>query len=338
VTTDISPPVIAARGQWNVTGHDRAVEALGSSLERPAHAYLFTGPKRTGKRTLAVELAKALNCEAALNERPCQTCSACRLIDKWGHPDVTLIQPEEKAHIVIEQVRQIRQELALRPNQGRWRVVIVRADLLTENAADALLKTLEEPNPQVILILTTYDVEAVPETIVSRCRSVTLGLVSTEQVEAELRRRGIDRESASSLAALSYGAVGWAVEAASDDALVKNRTALHEDMARWRSDSLRERLSAAEWLSSGGKPDKSRTQSVEELEIMLTWWRDIMLAASGNMELVVNAAWKSEIEAAAARESPATALRVIRLIVTAITRINQNVDPRLSLEALAVGL
>ena len=331
--------LIVAPGEWRVAGHDRAVHNLASALAEPAHAHLFVGPKRIGKRTLAVELAKALNCEAEQAARPCQICFSCRLIEKAGHPDVTLIEPDDKAHVSIDQVRSLRQELAMPPTQARWRVVTIRADTLTEPAADALLKTLEEPNSRVVLILTTFDLDAVPETIVSRCQTTVLGLVAIEATVAELVLRGVDREHAERTAALCFGAIGWAIEAADDNKVIAKREEIQSELIHWQSDSLQERLGAAGRLAgTGGKPDKIRGQAIEFLEIMMTWWRTVLLAGSGEIGPASLSSAPAAMPTAAKRESPAMALHAIRAIAIAITRINQNVDTRLTLEALAIAL
>jgi DNA polymerase-3 subunit delta' len=323
---------------WRVRGHEHAVRMLCAALDHPAHAYLILGPKDTGKRTLALELAKALSCEASASRRPCQTCPACLLVGKMGHPDVSILQPEEKAQISIDQVRAMRQELTLRPNQGRWRVAIIQADMLTEPAADALLKVLEEPCERVVLVLLGASLESIPETVASRCRTVQLGLVPVSVVAEELRARGVQPEEAEKLAALSFGATGWAVRASQDPAMAAARSAIRDDVARWGDESLLSRLQAAQALATGTKMTERRATVMEELEVMMVWWRDVLLAVSGEPDLVVNSTSLGDIERVAARGSTASALAAIRAIAAAGTRITENVDPRLTLEALAVAV
>lgn len=325
---------------WSITGHSHAVETFSRAVRAPAHAYLLAGPHRIGKRTLAMEFAKALNCESEdVGSRPCQTCHSCRLIERRSHPDVSFMEPEEKDHVSIDQVRALRQQLSLRPSQSRWRVVGIRAHALTESAADALLKTLEEPNPQVVLVLTTHDADAISETIVSRCQVVVLGLVATDDIMHDLERNGIDTVEAARLAALSYGAIGWAREAARKADLAARREQIRDDLAKWGSSSLLQRLAAAESLSTASsRLDKTRSLVIEELEIMMTWWRDVLLTAAGQSELIVNTGARAAVEHAAAAQTVEHANHVMRSIGIAATRINENVDPRLALEVLAVSL
>src|SRR6266487_606693 len=141
---------------WDFMGNERVVEGLRVAVEkgRLPHALLFVGPAGVGKTRLALELAKALNCEG--EDSPCGACVHCRQIASGSHPDVVLLERGEgKDSIAIGQVRELRQEATLRPFQGRRKVyVIAGAEALTAQAADALLKTLEEPPPELVLVLT----------------------------------------------------------------------------------------------------------------------------------------------------------------------------------------
>lgn len=328
-----------ADASWRVRGHEHAVAMLSRSLCAPVHALLIVGPKGVGKRTLGLELAKALNCESTGAERPCQHCPSCRSIERSISPDVSLIEPEDKERIAIDQIREVREQLVLKPSQGKWRVVIIRADVLTEMAAGALLKTLEEPNSQVVLVLTARDVESVPETIVSRCRVLVCSLLATSTIVDELVGRGLNREQALHIAALSYGSIGWAIQAAVDEAMAAGREAIRDNLAGWRSGSLLNRLTAAaDMATASTKSDHTRSLAIEELAIMATWWRDILLASAGQTDLVVNNQATEEIERQSSAETPVRALNVLRSICVAATRVNQNVEPRLALEALAVAL
>ena len=146
---------------WQTLGQDRAVAALqrGLAQGRRAHAYLLVGPSQVGKRTLALELAQALNCEGP--ETPCQECSPCRRIAASLHADVQVVGVEATdggvhKHISIDQIRELGRVVSLRPFEGRCRVVIIDpADAMNEAAQNAFLKTLEEPPPDVLFVLIT---------------------------------------------------------------------------------------------------------------------------------------------------------------------------------------
>ena len=170
---------------WQIIGHDWAVDLLRRSLEagRMAHAYLMSGPSQVGKTTLALALAKALNCTYA--DPPCGHCPSCLQIEHGTHPDVQLIVGDgARESIKIEQIRVLQREAVLSPYEGGYRVFVLRRiDRASVEAANSLLKTLEEPPPHVVLVLTALDPEALPATIVSRCQRLDLRPAACDIVE-----------------------------------------------------------------------------------------------------------------------------------------------------------
>ncbi|MCL4532432.1 MAG: DNA polymerase III subunit delta', partial [Actinobacteria bacterium] len=204
---------------WRTIGHDRAVRLLQKSIdaERVSHAYLFSGPRGIGKATLAREFARALNC-LQFQAGPCGECRSCRRIENGTHPDVRVINLEEGSkNISIETVRDLQEGVALRPFEGRVKVYIIEeAERLSEAASNSLLKTLEEPPPSVVLLLTVLDATMLLPTIVSRCQQVDLRPVPDRVVEETIRARtATDPEHARLIAMLAGGRLGWALNAAS---------------------------------------------------------------------------------------------------------------------------
>src|SRR4030042_2469284 len=203
---------------WRVIGHPRAVELLDNSLkrERLSHAYLFVGPAHVGKMTLAVSLAQALNCEA--EDPPCGECQACRRIEAGKHADVQVIgltydrnaAGRLRTEISIDQIRELQHTASLPPYEGRKKVFIIDgAECLNMEAANCLLKTLEEPPSYVLLILLAVNDRVLLPTIVSRCQRIELGPLSCDLVERTLiEREGIAPEKARVLARLCGGGIG----------------------------------------------------------------------------------------------------------------------------------
>ncbi len=220
---------------WQIVGHRRAVRLLQNSIDanRVSHAYLLSGPRHIGKFTLAKEFAKALNCteEAA---RPCGQCRSCRKIDRGVHPDVQSIDLEDGSkNISIDAVRRLQEGVALRPAEGRTKVYLLReAERLSEAAANSLLKTLEEPPPSVVMVLTTLDATMLLPTLVSRCQQIGLRPIPTKEIEAVLRQRFADSpERARLLATLARGRMGWALQAASNPSILDGRNELLDRLA-----------------------------------------------------------------------------------------------------------
>ncbi|HZU11272.1 MAG TPA: DNA polymerase III subunit delta' [Chloroflexota bacterium] len=320
---------------WQIIGHERVVAALQRPLEagRLPHALLFIGPHRIGKTHLALQLAAAFNCEG--DDPPCGRCLHCRQIAAGTHPDVTVVAPADgKESIRIEQVRELRDAGALRPFQGKHKVYIITgAEALTDQAADALLKTLEEPQPQLTLILTASDETALPATIVSRCRVMPFQAVSTDVLVAALRERG--EEQAADLARLANGSAGWALQAAAQPALVKARQDMVERLAETFSLDLEGRLKLAESLAADRK-DRGAVRAA--LEVLALLARDLLLISQDLPPRLVTGDTQTRLAAQATRLTLTEIHRSLESLRLAMERIDRNVDGRLTLEALFTAL
>jgi DNA polymerase-3 subunit gamma/tau len=196
-----------------VVGQEHVLDVLAAALKRDAvgHAYLFSGPRGVGKTTTARLLAMAVNCEAAEPaERPCGTCESCVLVQTGRHPDVTEL--DAASNNSVEDVRDLREKVRLASLRGGRRVwVLDEAHMLSRAAANALLKTLEEPPPGLVFVLATTEPEKLPATVLSRCQHFRFRRLTDAQIRGKLERlaaeAGVDAD-ADALALVARAADG----------------------------------------------------------------------------------------------------------------------------------
>jgi DNA polymerase-3 subunit delta' len=325
---------------WQLTGHPRAIGLLQQSLGsgRLSHAYLFAGPPHVGKLTLAMNLAQAVNCDRG--DPPCQECGPCRRIAAAKHADIHVVDllSLEKKEIGIRQVADMQAAAHLPPFEGRYKVFIFdRAEMLSHEAANALLKTLEEPPPNVLIILLTAREGDMLPTISSRCQRVELRPLPVRTVrEALIADHHIPPDRADLLARLSGGCPGWAVQALSDEAVLADRDQRLADFARLCSAGTHERLAYAAGLA--GLFSKGRDQVADTLFAWLQWWRDVMLIKCGSSRWIVNADQEEVLRRQAERNTPDTIRTFMRGITRTARDLERNANPRLALEVLLLNM
>jgi DNA polymerase-3 subunit delta' len=223
----MTAPTELMSGVWaDLTGQEPTVEVLANAAHAAAqrlagvqgvsgmtHAWLITGPPGSGRSNAARAFAAALQCA----DEGCGECNACRTALSGAHPDVTLVRTEQLS-LRVDEIRELVLKSAMSPVGSRWQVLVVEdADRLTEQAADALLKSLEEPAERTVWLLCAPTVEDVVPTIRSRCRLLVLRTPSTEAVASVLERRGIERSMALFAARASQGHIGRARALASKE-------------------------------------------------------------------------------------------------------------------------
>ena len=205
--------------------------------------------------------------------------------------------------------------------------------MLTLQAADALLKTLEEPQPQVTMVLTSVDADAVPATVLSRCRVVPLHAVSDEVLAAELEHRGVEADEARRVARLARGNVGWALLAGKQPKIAAQRREMLERLGAVPDMDLDARLQLAEALTSDRK-DRSSVR--RQVELLLLLARDLVLVKGGLSPVTALDEQQEALREQAERWSWTEISAYLGAIRQAMIRIDANVDPRLALEAALV--
>ena len=333
---------------WQVVGQDRAISLLQRSLEKEAlaHAYLLVGPSHVGKMTLALDLAKAINCDAAAP--PCGECTACRRIASGKHADVQIIglagdggsaEVGSQTEISIDQIRQMQHSACLPPFEGRYKVFIIEgAELLSNEAANCLLKTLEEPEEKVVFLLLTAREELLPATIVSRCQRLELPPLAVGEVEAALNSRwAVEQERARLLARLCHGRLGWALLAAPDDSWLKERVERMEQLLGVIDTAGYEgRLEYAVQLAA--QFNKNRGSVQEILDLWLDWWHDLLLVKIGCVEAITNVDVSAVLEQRAKDYSLAEIKSFISAIQSVGNQLKQNANPQLVFEVLMLSI
>ncbi len=332
---------------WQVVGQSRAVSLLKRSLEKEAiaHAYLFIGPPHIGKMTLALNLAQALNCEAA--EPPCSECASCQKIASAKHADVQILdlshdgdsaETENRVKISVDQIEQLQHSANLPPFEGRCKVFIIDgAELLSLGAANRLLKTLEEPVGKVVFILLTTNDSLLPATVVSRCQRLELLPLAAGEVETALSSRwGIEPQKAKLLDRLCHGCFGWALAAALDDSLLKQRSENLDRLVDIIMADYEERFTYAAELAD--QFSRRRGLVWEILDLWLDFWRDLLLVKVGFGEAVTNVDLEAKLADFARGFSLAQIRAVISSLLSAGDELKQNANPRLVLEVLMLGI
>ena len=250
----------------DVVGQQRPVRIIRRAIEteRVHHAYLFTGMEGIGKKVVAMNMAKALNC-ARQDGDACDQCPACRRIDKGIYPDVIQVNPTGDT-IKIGQIRELQRSIAFKPFEARWRLVIIDgAERLTREAANAFLKALEEPPPQTTIILIATTTEALPATVLSRCQRIRFSPLSDEEVNTVLAR-ALPEKKLTALSPLAGGSPGRAAQMDWEE-LTQVRMTLRTALAP----SLRERLQVAQDLA------RQEGSGKIFLEILGGWLRDLIV-------------------------------------------------------------
>jgi DNA polymerase-3 subunit delta' len=318
---------------WGLLGHEWAVDMLRHHLKQDGlrHAYLFAGPPGLGRRTLALRLAQALNCSKpiALGE-PCRTCRDCKQIEAMQHPDLAVIQAEsEGGTLKVDQVREVQHALSLKPYQSKYRVAIfLRFQEANDNAANALLKTLEEAPAYAVLILTADNPEQLLPTIISRCEILRLRPLPLEAIEADLLEHGVEAERARLLAHISGGRPGYARRLVEDSNLLEKREERLNDLQTLLPSPRVEKFAYAERLA------RDKDSMRQTILIWLSYWRDVMLRVAQAETPLINVDRNMEIEFLAGRMDLPTARRAVSALESALEKMERNVNPRLVAEVL----
>jgi DNA polymerase-3 subunit delta' len=320
---------------WGLLGNEWAVEMLKQHLIRDSvrHAYLFTGPPGLGRRTLALRFAQALNCSNPITPgEPCRKCKTCQQIERMQYTDLAVIQAEKEGGTLrVEQIRSLRQSLSLKPYQGKYRVALfLRFQEANPNAANALLKTLEEAPARVILLLTSDTSEQLLSTISSRCEILRLRPLPVEAVEAYLKECKADDEFAHLLAHISGGRPGYALRLMQDKEALEFRVRRLNELQTLIRSTRRERFAYAEKLTD--RKNEAKECFRETLLLWLSFWRDVLLCVTGSESPLTNVDYTDAADGLATRLTLIEVRKLVSDAEGAIDKLERNVNARLLAE------
>ena len=320
----------------HILGQEKAIAVLRNALrnDRVPQAYLFSGYEGVGKKFTASMLAKALNCREKEDDA-CDTCVSCYKIDGGNHPDVRIIEPEGQ-FIKIDQIREMQRDVGYKPFEGKRKVYIVdHAETMRPEAANALLKTLEEPSAECLIILVTANVYALLPTVVSRCQFVRFVALGVEKlVEFLVQRAQLSPDRARLIASLSEGCPGRALTMDADDALEKRDTI--ERLLQTISGGLQDvqvLFDQVETLMA------EKTTIHEYLDIILAWYRDMyLLQEQGDSRLVANSDAIERLQQTAEGLSKRQIRRLFEIVYQTKQDILRNANLQLTLEVMLISL
>jgi len=334
------------RFQWPIVGHSNIVSYLQQSLlnGRLAQAYLFVGPSQVGKTTIVENFVNSLVCENLHQGKglvPCSQCRHCSQIKNKIHPDIFWLKRIEnekngklKKNIGIEQIRELQNKLSLHSFLDSYKIAIINeAQTLSSEAANSLLKTLEEPTPKTILILLTTSLASLPQTIVSRCQVLKFLPVSSQEIFDYLISLKIERKKAKILAALAFGRPGLAINYFNEpEDYLTFQDQISQFIGLMKGD-ISNRFKIVDNLAPGNDVNSIK----ESLSVWQKIFRDLSLIKIGAENLVSNLNFQTELKSLAAGYSRDGLLKIMAEISTAKRYLDANVNPKLTLENLILS-
>lgn len=317
----------------DIMGHDRNIEVLRRSLKngKTAHSYLFEGVNGCGRKKTAIALIQALFC-TTLPDDACGVCPSCRKIQSGNHPDIHLIAPlPDKRDISVEQLRELQHDLSLRPYEApRKACIIDPAERMNPSSANSLLKTLEEPPGNALIILLTENAGMLLPTVRSRCQLMRFAPLSPEHLLTLLEQGGMAPDAASLIAPMSGGSLQKALEL-DNEALVTRREAVLSKVSQININKIATVFDAAEELSG------NRDSTIELLDMLLSFYRDAVHLGAGNGD-IVNQSVRPAIESIASKCSLPRNLELLERIYQTRRDVQRNANPKLALDHLFMAM
>lgn len=313
----------------DILGHERIIEVFRRSVRsgKTPHSYIFEGIPGCGRRKTALALLQALFC-TVVDDDACGECASCRKIAGNNHGDIHFVEPlPDKRDISIEQLRDLQRELSLRPYEAPRKACIMEpAERMSVNAANSLLKTLEEPPGNALIILLTENADLLLSTIRSRCQLIRFSPLSPENVRRLLVKNGLTTDLAELLALQSEGSMQRAGEL-DNETLAARREKLIGYLAALNLDRISTVFDTAEALAG------NRDETLSSLDLLLSFARDAVYLHAGCAEIVNNSI-RPALETFAAHLTLERALQMLGDIMETRRAVQRNANNKLALDCL----
>lgn len=323
-----------------IIGHQKQWHFLKKSAElgQISHAFLFFGQEQLGKKKIALEFIKLLNCQNALKDKkPCQICYSCQSIEKLQHLDLFFVEPRDR-EIQISQIRELTNRLSLRPFMSPFKAAIVdQAHSMSQEAQTALLKTLEEPKGNAVLILITEYPEMLFPTILSRVQKIKFYPVKKKEIEDYLSQKGCPQDKIKLISSISFGKPGAALNFLLNSEILKAEHQKIADLIKITADrpDLISRFQYAKRITQK-TIESPKDQSREILESWLRYFRELFLIYSG---VISHSEGYPELQKVYKRYSLSKLREIIEMLQKIIFFLSTtNINPKLALEMLMLEL
>ena len=318
-----------------VIGHQKILDFLQKSIakDKVSHGYLFWGPEKIGKKKVAIEFAKILQCQEA--EDFCGVCKSCQDIEKGVHPDLAFIQAEQPSQeIEISKIRDLKRTFSLSPYFGNYKIAIIdEAQNLNKEAANALLKTLEEPKGKAVLILISAFPHFLPKTINSRLQQIKFSFVPTQIMENSLRKINLDANQQREILKISQQRPGILQDILKDLRKKDSYKSFMKNLLNLGNFELNQRF---EYIR---KIAENRRDSIKFLEGLSIFFRDLFLIKSRARDFIINDFFEKELSQLSEHYSKSQLQKILKLIRRLNEMISRsNVNSRLCLEVLMLEL
>ena len=318
------------------TNQPHVAKMISNSMRkgRIAHAYLFEGQKGTGKKEAALLFAKRLFCLTHLYDEPCETCINCRRIQSGNHPDVHLVAPDGNS-IKKQQIEQLQEEFTKTAVESNRKLYIIEhADQMTVQAANSLLKFLEEPSEKTVAILLTEQFHRILPTIVSRCQILSFHPLPTERICAYLQEQGVPRQLAI-LAARVTNNVEEALRLSQDDWFAQARKIVIQLYEALNSEYVQALLVIQQhWLSHF----TNKEQMNIGLDLLLYLYKDLLYVLLGEEQHIAYGDCMKEFQRSRFLYSEKQIAQHMKVILQAKARLHTNMNPQLLMEQLVLQL